>query len=95
MNDDLKDPATYVKHEGDVIEVDHQAMLSDMTGTRAPEWSDSEGPDSRCGVDYYYYHDVLGLDARINDDQGLLSITILDEDKDEVAEASIDISDLR
>jgi hypothetical protein len=93
MNDDLRNPTTYVKHDGDTIEVDHQAMLADITGTRAEEWSDSEGPDSRCGVDYYYYHGVLGLDARINDDQGLLSITVLDEDEDEVAEASIDISE--
>lgn len=94
MNDDLKGAATYVKRDGEVLEVDHQSMLADITGTRPDEWSDSEGPDSRCGLDYYYYHAVLGLDARINDDQGMLRITVLDEEQDEVAEASIDISEV-
>ena len=95
MNDDLKNPAVYVSHDGETITVDHQAMLADVTGTKPDEWSDSEGPDSRCGLDYYYYHAVLGLDARINDDQGMIGITVLDEEQDEVAAASIDISDLR
>lgn len=93
MNHDMKNAAAYVSRDGDVLEVDHESMLADVTGTKADEWKDSEGPDSRCGIDHYYYHAVLGLDARINDDQGMLSITIVDEEGDEVADAAIDISE--
>ncbi len=94
MSEDLKDASAYVSREGDTTVVDHCAMLADMTGTAADEWEAGEGPDSRCGVDHYYYHEVLGLDARVNDDQGMLGITVLDEDGDEVATGSIDISEV-
>ena len=93
MNEDLKDASSYVTRDGDGVTVDHCAMLADMTGTGADEWSEGDGPDTRCGVDYYYHHEVLGMDARINDDQGMLEIMILDEDGDEVATGSIDISE--
>jgi hypothetical protein len=90
---ELRDPSAYVSRDGDVVETDHAAMLADLTGTEAEEWSDAEGPDSGCGEDYYYHHDVLALDARVNDDQGLLSMTVQDEEGDEVASGSIDMSD--
>lgn len=94
MSEDLRDAAAYVTRDGTVTNIDHCAMLADMTGTSADEWESGEGPDTRCGVDHYYYHEVLGMDARINDDQGMLDITILDEDGDEVATGSLDLSEL-
>ncbi len=93
MNEGLKDASAYVTRDDLVTSVDHEAMLADLTGTEKDEWESSEGPDSGCGNDFYYYHERRSLDARINDDQGMLSIVVTDEDGDEVEEASIDVSE--
>ena len=90
MNDSLKNPATYISREGHILTIDYCSMLADMTGTRNNEWEEAEGPDSGCGISYYYQHDVLGLDARINNDQGMIQIVVTDEEGNEVAEASLE-----
>lgn len=96
MSDELKEPADYVSldDDGNTV-VDHAAMLADLTGTEAEGWESAEGPDSGCGESYYYRHDRNALWGRINDDQGSLSITVTDDDEDEVAEGTLDISELK
>lgn len=93
MNGDLRDVSAYVTYDHDTPAVDHCAMLADMTGTDADEWLEDDGPATGCGVDHYYHHEALGMDARINDDQGVLEITIADEEGEEVATGSIDTSE--
>ena len=93
MSEDLKDASAYVTRDGIATTVDHEAILADITGTETQDWESAEGPDSGCGENYYYHHASMALDARINDDQGMLAIVVFDADGDEIHEASIDVSE--
>ena len=53
-------------------------MLAVLTGTRARDWKAQDGPDSRCGIDYYYGH-RQGNEAYINVDQGHFTINVAGE----------------
>jgi hypothetical protein len=50
-------------------------MLAALTGTRARAWKAQNGPETRCGVDYYYGHSQ-GIEAYINIDQGHYTISV-------------------
>lgn len=81
------DPATKT------LDVDYPRMIADLTGTDASEWNDSEGPESGCGEDMYWQHDDGLRNARVNVDQGAVSITVTDEDDDEIANGSLELDE--
>jgi hypothetical protein len=92
---ELKEAEDYVTRDEETgtIEVDHIGMLCDLTGTEPEAWADAEGPDSGVGIDHYYVTTDESLNARIGEDQGHLDIVVRDEDGEDVANASIDMSD--
>ena len=61
-----------------VVRMDLPRMLAVLTGTCARDWKIREGPDSRCGIDYYYRH-RQGSEAYINIDQGHFTISLAGE----------------
>jgi hypothetical protein len=50
-------------------------LLAKLTDTQPAVWEPMVGPDSRCGVDYWYRH-PSGQEAYINDDQGHITISV-------------------
>lgn len=62
----------------EVVTLNLPGMLAALTGTRAREWKLRDGPDSGCGVDYYYGH-RQGNEAYINIDQGHFAISVAGE----------------
>jgi hypothetical protein len=42
-------------------------------------WESTDGPETRCGVDYYFAHRSSRSEAYINCDQGYVTITVDDE----------------
>jgi hypothetical protein len=75
------------------LEVDYPGMIADLTGTDAGEWNDAEGPETGCGDDMYWQHDDGLRNARVNVDQESVSITVTDEDGDEIASGSLDLDE--
>ena len=61
-----------------VVTLNLPGMLAVLTGTRARDWKAQDGPDSGCGVDYYY-GDRQGNVAYINIDQGHFTISVAGE----------------
>lgn len=62
-------------------------MLVHFSGIE--QWTEHNGPQSRCGVDYWYTSGAH--EAHINDDQGFITITVDGNEifsgmEDEVAE---------
>lgn len=53
-------------------------LVAKRTDTKPKDWEFIDGPDSRCGTDYWLEH-TDGTQVYANDDQGFLSIEILDE----------------
>lgn len=51
-----------------------QGLLAALTDTRAKAWHEEDGPDSGCGLDYWYRHWSYGL-VYINVDQGQVKIS--------------------
>ena len=58
-----------------VVTLNLPGMLAVLTRTRARDWKLQDGPDSGCGVDYYYAH-RCGEEAFINVDQGHFTISV-------------------
>lgn len=58
-----------------VMTFDLEGILSVLTGTCAKAWIPQSGPETRCGVDYYYAHSS-GKEAYINVDQGRFTISV-------------------
>jgi hypothetical protein len=54
----------------------YEKALAKLTNTRAALWESSNGPDTRCGVDYYFVHRRSKIEAYINWDQGCVTITV-------------------
>ena len=52
--------------------------IAKHTDTKPKDWKLIDGPDSRCGTNYWFEHKD-GRQVYANDDQGFLSIEILDE----------------
>lgn len=50
----------------------HEEILEKLTDETG--WESVDGPDSRCGVDYYYKNE--SSEAYINDDQGFLTVVV-------------------
>lgn len=64
-----------------VVKFDFQGLLAALTGdTRARGWHETTGPDSGCGIDYWYEHHLYGL-VYINVDQGEVKISFCDTDE--------------
>ena len=61
-----------------VVTINLTRMLAVLTGTRSRDWKLRDGPDSGCGVDYYYGH-CHGREAYINIDQGHFTIGVAGE----------------
>lgn len=58
-----------------VVHLDLAGLLAELTETNRSAWEEVEGPDSGCGLDYWYHHPEEG-EAHINVDQTLLTIDI-------------------
>ncbi len=61
-----------------VVTLNLPGMLAALTGTRSRDWKAQDGPDSRCGIDFYYGH-RQGNEAYINVNQGHFSISVVGE----------------
>lgn len=61
-----------------MVSYNFQGMLAQLTETKARSWKEFDGPDSGCGMDYWYDHSGVG-EAYINLDQGWLTISVNDE----------------
>ena len=92
---ELRDAEDYVSFDGTTgtLKVDYPGMIADLTATESAEWGEAEGPDTRCGDDYYWQHDDGLRNARVNVDQGMVTISVVDEDGDEIAEGSLDLDE--
>lgn len=58
-----------------VVVYDLPGLLAALTATRAKAWKSQNGPDMRCGVDYYYAHSS-GKQAYVNVDQGHFTVSV-------------------
>lgn len=58
-----------------VVTYDLEGLLAALTGTRTRAWKPQNGPETRCGVDYYYAHNS-GKEAYINVDQRHFTISV-------------------
>lgn len=58
-----------------VVSFDFKGLLAALTGTRARAWMEDEGPESGCGLDYWYSHRKYKGGVYINVDQGLVKIS--------------------
>ena len=65
-------------------DMDLTTMIAERTGTEAVDWEEFDGPESGVGVDYWYGHKELGWQAYVVVDQDDVSISVTDEDGDEV-----------
>lgn len=64
-----------------VVTFNFQGLLAALTtDTRASAWHEEAGPDSGCGLDYWYHHHRYGL-TYINVDQGHVKISFCDTDE--------------
>lgn len=58
-----------------VVSFDFPKMLAHLTGTRAKSWREAHGPETGCGMDYYY-DGPQGREAYINVDQENATISV-------------------
>jgi|APFre7841882654_1041346.scaffolds.fasta_scaffold230114_1 hypothetical protein len=63
------------KQRAKMTGLDLAGMLAVLTGTRALDWEFQEGPESRCGVDFYLRHSQ-GRETYINIDQGHFTVSV-------------------
>ncbi len=64
-----------------VVEFNFQGLLAALTtDTQVRAWHEEDGPDSGCGIDYWYRHWRYGL-TYINVDQGMVKISFCDSDE--------------
>lgn len=54
--------------------------LCQETGTAPKDWEELDGPESGCGVDFWFRHKKTGVEAYVNDDQGYITIRIGEDD---------------
>lgn len=57
-------------------------QVARKSGTFAKDWVLIDGPDSGTGVDYWLENRRTNLQAYVNDDQGFVSIEIMDLDEE-------------
>ena len=53
-------------------------LLEELTGIKKKKWKEMNGPDSGCGLDYWYKSGKK--EAYINVDQGYISVTYVDNE---------------
>lgn len=64
-----------------IVVFDFKGMLAHLSGdTRAKSWREINGPESGCGLDYWYHHRNYG-DVYINMDQGEIKISHCNTDE--------------
>lgn len=51
-------------------------VLCNETGTKPSDWEEMEGPESGCGVDYWFVNKKTGEEAYVNDDQGHITVNL-------------------
>jgi hypothetical protein len=61
-----------------VVTFDFPKILARLTDTKSTDWKEVGGPETRCGLDYYY-RDSRDCDAYINVDQSCVTICVNDE----------------
>jgi hypothetical protein len=54
--------------------------LCEGTGTEPSDWEEQDGPESRCGLDYWFVNKHTGQTAYVNDDQGHITWEVSDPD---------------
>jgi hypothetical protein len=54
--------------------------VAKQTGTKPSDWVAINGPDSGCGVDFWFAHKLTGRQVYANMDQGEISVEVLDAD---------------
>ena len=57
-------------------EISYEKAIAKLTGTRANSWENIDGPDTHCGVDYYFEHRSKKTEAYLNNDQGYITISV-------------------
>lgn len=55
------------------------AKVAEMTGTAEADWQFIDGPESGCGVDYWCYNKVTGQEVYANDDQGHITMEVMED----------------
>jgi len=88
------DLANHVTVDDGYAQLDHIGAIADLTGTASTEWVDTDGPDSRVGVSYWYVNQTHNLTAYISNDQQHVSIDISDHAGGTVASAEIDLGEI-
>jgi len=63
-----------------VVTFDFPGLLAALTDTRRARWKEESGPDSGCGLDYWYKHPDYDL-VYINVDQGYVKISVCATDE--------------
>jgi hypothetical protein len=58
-----------------VVHLDLAGLLAELTGTDPSAWEEVEGPESGCGLDYWYCHAMSG-EAYVNVDQTCITVSI-------------------
>lgn len=73
-----------------IVTFDFVGMLANLTGKTG--WTEMDGPDSRCGLDYYYRLPRGASEAYINVDQDSIVVTV---DAETVYTGSIDDEEMQ
>ena len=62
--------------ECDVIKINFEAILAELTGGRAADWMSIDGPDSGCGQDYWFANCRSKSEGYVNIDQDLATVSV-------------------
>ena len=54
--------------------------VAEKTGTRQRDWELLDGPESRCGLDYWLRHKKTKQEVYANDDQGYITVQVMGQD---------------
>ena len=60
----------------EIVKFNFPKLLARLTDTFAIVWDEEPGPDTHCGLDYYYRNRDTGHEAYINVDQEYVDISI-------------------
>jgi hypothetical protein len=56
--------------------------LCNATETDPSVWRAEEGPETGCGIDFWYVNSTTGQEARVNDDQGHYTVDLGEGDEE-------------
>lgn len=61
-----------------VMHLDLTGLVAELTESNPAAWEEVEGPDSGCGLGYWYHHPEEGV-AYVNVDQACVTVSIRDQ----------------